>query len=312
MPRNGHLTLTDPGTVGLFFIQRYRFLTIDQFARAAGLNPSTAGDQLRCFERHGLLGYFGNTGLSGRGKTPKVYFLTRKGFELLQRESDIPPELLGTHKEIKVDCRWSPQMYHRLRTVDLLIALEVAVRKRPRLSLVKSFLEYRRVKRGTQIVRETTDYVDSAEIAENRIVPDAAFILENRESKKRALFFLEMDMATERIVSYVLRDSRITLHYKLEQYDRYLKSMRYRKTYAAYGDFRFFTLLFVTLRKERVEHVRGEMQDLASELSNYYRFTTFEEAMGNFLGAIWKSRSMSDTSVYPLVREEGAATGSDT
>jgi hypothetical protein len=61
-------------------------------------------------------------------------------------------------------------------------------------------------------------------------------------------------MATERIVSYVLRDSRITLHYKLSQYDRYLKSLRYRKTYEEYSDFRFFTLLFVTLGEPR----RGE------------------------------------------------------
>lgn len=233
-----------------------------------------------------MLGYFGNTGLAGHGKTPKAYFLTRKGWELLHRESDIPPELLGTHKEIKVEARWSPQMYHRLRTVDVLISAEVAVRNRSHLAMVKTFLEYRRVKRGSQIARETTDYVDTLETADNRIVPDAAFILENRHTKKRALFFLEMDMATERIVSYVLRDSRITLHYKLSQYDRYLKSMRYRETYAEYGYFRFFTLLFVTLGEQRVENVRREMQDLSGNLSDYYRFTTFEQAIGDFLGAV--------------------------
>lgn len=304
MPHSVHLKLTESAIAGFFFIQRYRFLTIDQFARATGLHRTTAADQLRFFSRHELLGHFGNTGLNGRGKTPKAYFLTRKGWELLHRESDIPPEFLGTHKEIKVEARWSPQMYHRLRTVDLLIALEVAVRKLPRLALVKIFLEYRRVKRGTHIVRETTDYVSTEEIAENRIVPDAAFILENRESGRRGLFFLEMDMATERIVSYVLRDSRITLHYKLSQYDRYLKSMRYRETYKDYGDFRYFTLLFVTIGKERVEHVRSEMQDLRQSFADYYRFTTFDEAMGDFLGPIWKSRLLTDATTYPLVRME--------
>ena len=110
-------------------------------------------------------------------------------------------------------------------------------------------------------------------------------------------------MATERIVSYVLRDSRITLHYKLSQYDRYLKSLRYQETYNTFGDFRYFTLLFVTLGKERVDNVRSEMQDLQVSLSDYYRFTTFDEAMGDFLGAIWKSRSLTDNSVYPLVRD---------
>jgi hypothetical protein len=130
MPRGSALTLTDGATLGLFFIQRYRFLTIDQFARAARLNRSTASDQLRMFERHGLLNHFGNTGLAGHGKTPKAYFLTRKGWEILSRESDIPPELIGSHKEIHVEARWSPQMYHRLRTVDLMISAEVAVRSR--------------------------------------------------------------------------------------------------------------------------------------------------------------------------------------
>jgi Replication-relaxation len=309
MPRGSTLTLTDEAIIGLFFMQRYRFLTSKQYARAANLNCSTAADQLRYFERRGLLGYFGNTGLAGHGKTPKAYFLTRKGWELLHRESDIPTELLGTHKEIKVEARWSPQMNHRLRTVDLLLSAEVAVRKRPHLAMVKTFLEYRRVKRGTQVVRETTDYVDGAEIADNRIVPDAAFILENRDSRRRSLFFLEMDMATERIVSYVLRDSRVTLHYKLSQYDRYLTSMRFRDTYAAYGEFRGFNVLFVTLGRERVENVRAEMQDLSSTFAGYYRFTTFDEAMGDFLGAIWKSRLLSDMSVYPLVREESAVSG---
>ena len=243
MPRGSSLTLPDSTVLGLFFIQRYRFLTIDQFARAADLNRSTASDQLRFLERFSLLGHFGNTGLAGHGKTPKAYFLTRKGWEMLIRESDIPPELIGSHKEIKVEARWSPQMYHRLRTVDLMISAEVAVRSRPHLSMVKTFLEYRRVKRGNRIARETTDYVDKEETAENRIVPDAAFIMENIDTKRRALFFVEMDMATERIVSHITRDNRITLHYKISQYDRYLKSLRYKQTYEAYGEFTFFPTL---------------------------------------------------------------------
>jgi hypothetical protein len=49
------------------------------------------------------------------GKTPKAYFLTRKGWEFLKREGGIPDELIGSFKETKVEARWSPQMYHRLR-----------------------------------------------------------------------------------------------------------------------------------------------------------------------------------------------------
>ena len=127
--------------------------------------------------------------------------------------------------------------------------------------MVRTFLEYRRVKRGTHVARETTDYVAAEETTENRIVPDAAFVMENITTNKRALFFVEMDMATERIISRITREDRITLHYKIRQYDRYLKSLRYAKTYAPYGEFGFFTLLFVTLGDERVENIRREMHD---------------------------------------------------
>jgi Replication-relaxation len=75
------LTLTESTIAGLFFIQRYRFLTIDQFARAGGVHHSTASEQLRQFQRFGVLGFFGNTRLAGNGKTPKAYFLTRKGYD---------------------------------------------------------------------------------------------------------------------------------------------------------------------------------------------------------------------------------------
>jgi predicted ArsR family transcriptional regulator len=115
MPRSAILTLSKNAVVGLFFMQRYRFLTIDQYARAASLNRSTARDQLHHMERHGLLGFFGNTGLAGQGKTPKAYFLTRKGWNMLLAESGIPPELLGSYKEVKVEARWSPQMGIHLR-----------------------------------------------------------------------------------------------------------------------------------------------------------------------------------------------------
>jgi hypothetical protein len=178
----------------------------------------------------------------------------------------------------------------------------MAVRARPQLSMVKTFLEYKRIKRGSQIRQETTDYVDKEEITQNRIVPDAAFILENIENKNRALFFIEMDMATERIISYITRDSRITLHHKISQYDRYLKNRRYKEKYASYGEFRYFTMLFVTLNETRIENIRRETRDLPAELANYYRFTTYEKATGDFLGSIWKSRLFTDQELYPLVR----------
>jgi hypothetical protein len=68
--------------------------------------------------------------------------------------------------------------------------------------------------------------------------------------------------------------------------------------------FVFFTLLFVTIGEERIENIRREMQRLPPELSDYYRLTTYEKAMGDFVGQIWKSRSLTDNKIYGLVREQ--------
>jgi hypothetical protein len=159
------------------------------------------------------------------------------------------------------------------------------------------------VRRGERLIQETTDYVDTTESPETKIIPDAGFVLENRESKRRALYFLEMDMGSERITTSFIGTKQTVLHQKFSQYDRYLKSFRYTDTYQKYGQFRAFTMLFVTLNETRIENVRIEMQDLEESLSDYYRLTTYDAAMGDFLGAIWKSRALSDVSVYPLVRE---------
>ena len=142
-------------------------------------------------------------------------------------------------------------------------------------------------------MRETTDYVDK----EKTLTPVLFLtrLLFWKTSKAASgRFFLEMDMGTERIVSQITRDKRISLFHKLSQYDRYLQSLHYRHTYAAFGDFRFFTL-FITLGDERVENIRRQMQTLPSGLSEYYRLTTYEQAMGDFFSPIWKSRMLTDT-----------------
>ena len=140
------------------------------------------------------------------------------------------------------------------------------------------------------------------DIPDNRIIPDAAFVLENVETGRRALFFVEMDMATERVVSQITRDRRITLHHRITQYDRYLQSGRFAQTYAAFGEFRFFTLLFVTFGAGRIDNIRKALADLPRELHAYYRFTTFEQAKADFFDAHWRSRSPDDPEGHMIVR----------
>jgi hypothetical protein len=200
-------TLSKSALTGLFFIHKYRFLTIAQFAKIAPFSQYHAAEILRDLERWGIVGYFGYTGIPGQGKTPKVYYLKRRGYELLCAERVSLSEFSEVHKETT----WTPYMYHRLRIIDAMVSLEIALRNRPQLTLIKCFLEYRMIKKGSAIARETTDFVSDEEVSDNKFVPDAVFILGNVETKKRGLYFLEMDLGTEQIASR--SDSRVGLQY---------------------------------------------------------------------------------------------------
>jgi len=293
-------TLSHGVLEGLLFICRYRHLTIGQFARVAKFSDYHSAEVLRTLEGRGHLGHFGGSVIPGQGKTPKVYYLKRRGYEFLQSAID-DPEIAGPYIDVGKDATWIPQMYHRLRLIDLFVALEVQVRNLPHVGIVEALLEYRR--RKGSLVRETTDFVDDPGFPENKLVPDGVFILENRETGRRGLFFVEMDMGTERIITANRYEYKQTVHFKLSQYDRYLTSGRFAQTYAASGEFRSFLLLFVTYGAERVANIREASKTLNARLHGYYRFTTFEQATADFLGSVWFSRSASDTVAHPLVQQ---------
>ena len=293
------LTLTEGALTALLCMQKYRFLSIRQFSRLTGNRYDHAAETLRELENRRVIGYFGYTSIPGHGRTPKIYFLTKRGFEWIVNESKLSGAEIDTFHDVHREFTWTAQMYHRLRLLDCFIALEVGVKARPHLEINRTFLEYRRIK-GTY-ARETTDYVATPEISANRIVPDGAFILQNREKDRSGLFFVEMDMGTERVTAPRSSDPRATIRGKFEQYDKYLTSGRFVQTFGTYGKFGYFVLLFVTVKSERIDNIRAAVSDLPENLHTYYNLTTLEQAEKDFLGPIWKSRDLKDTVLHALV-----------
>ena len=289
--------------LGMYYIHRYRFLTVRQFAAITQLKEKSASEVLLRLERQGFLDHFGNVGVRGYGKTPKVYYLKHAGFDLPAEESGIPGELLGPFKKAKVNTRWSPQMYHRLATLDALVAVEVGGHKRPHIEVTETFIEYRQTKRKNTWQPETADFVAEEQTPENRIIPDAGFILENIESRKRALFLLEIDMGTERITSKLAHGQRFSVQHKIRQYDRYLQSGMFQKKYAPWGEFSFFMLLFVTTTEKRIDNMRNAMSNLPPSLHPYYRFNTLDLATTDFFNDQWRGRAGGDERMYQIIKE---------
>ncbi len=281
---------------GLFAIHTYRYLSVAQFARASGLKVSHVRDQLRTYERKNLLGSFGNNGRGkGAGKTLKLYYLTRSGYRAMLEALELEIDQLGGYVPLHRSTRWSQKMQHRLATVDIMLAVEEGALTRSTLELVAMFFEYRR-KDGAP---ETSDYVTLPKTSANRIVPDAGFVILNTTTDKRGLFLIEADMRTEQITriterTYSLRD-------KFAQYERYLLGGRFAETYAGFGEFSFFTMLFVTTTRTRIDNIRMSAKSTRRELHPYIRLATLDEASADFFGPIWVSRDAADETPSSIV-----------
>lgn len=305
MAKAANVVLTEHTLEALWFIEKYRYLTVNQVAVVTGLRPKSVSEMLLRLERQRLLKHFGNVGMRGYGKTPKVYFLTKRGHRALAEECEFAGRTIGKYRPINVSTRWSPQMFHRIATIDVMMSLERSVKERPEYQLVTSLIEYRRETVDGKLVGETTDFVELPASSETRIVPDAGFVLENVTSDARALFLIEVDLGTETHISKVDENVRQSFRHKIEQYDRYLRNGLFKERYQQWGDFKYFMVLIVTNSSGRLKNMRRTLSPLHERLHQYYRLSTFDEVSGNFFHTNWLGRSEDDNKSYSLIQGEG-------
>lgn len=283
-------------------ICRYRYLTINQVAVISELRPKSASDLLLRLERRKLLASFGNVGIRGYGKTPKLYYLTKRGYGLLAEELEAQDRPVPPYREINITSRWSPIMFHRIDTLDVLAAAERDVRRLSAYRLVGTLVEHRREKIAGRWQRETTDYVAEPFCAETKIVPDAGFAIEHSASGKRALFLVELDRATTRLTTGQLDPDVATFNAKLAQYDRYLGSGRVKDRYPELGSFNGFRLLVVTTTAKHIDNMRRAAASLAPDFHQFYRFSTLTPVRQNLLHDGWLSRDHADHTNYALIK----------
>ena len=297
------LILTEEALTGLFYIQRYRYLTINQFGHITGLSYEKSASVLRIMERKSYLGHFGNVPFGGRGKAPKTYFLTRKGHGFLVDNLPDMIEEIGGYKKVNSDVKWTPKTYHNLALIDCFLAIEKQVAGTGKYRLFKVFSENKieRLKGGGTRT-ETTDFLDDTQSSDSRIIPDGAFVLERLEDEKRFLFFLEFDNGTETIESKLPANFHKTVQYKFSQYVKYLESGRYGLKYRDHGEFKFFFMLFVTDSERRVNNICDSLSFIKPELRRLFYVLDKDTALADFFFSDWQQPAGDDTTKRPLVK----------
>jgi hypothetical protein len=296
------LSVTEVTVAALSAICAYRYLTVKQVATIVGLRPKSASEMLLNLERKQLLGSFGNTGIRGYGKTPKLYFLKKRGHVVLAEELEAKDQPVPPFRQINMSSRWSPLMFHRVDTLDVLAAVERDCASLREYRLAGTLVEYRREKRGTRWQKETTDYVAQPMIPENKIVPDAGFAVEHIASGKRALFLIEVDCGTTRLTTTQTEPTVATFTKKLAQYDRYLAGGRVTKRHPRLGTFNGFHLLTITTSDQRVANMRAAAAELSPDFHQFYRFSTLNAVRQNLLHDGWLTRDHADFETYQLIK----------
>lgn len=296
------LSVTEVTLRALSAICSYRYLTVAQVATICGANAKSASEMLLRLERNGLLDHFGNVGIRGYGKTPKVYFLTRQGHALLVEEQEAIGERSQPFRQINVSSRWSPMMYHRLATLDVLSYIERDCRQLSDYDLVGTLVEYRREKVGSRWRKETTDFVAESKGAADKIIPDAGFALRHLKSGKRALFLIEVDRGTERLTTEQSDGDIATFTGKLAQYDRYLASGRAKDRFPQLGRFAGFHILIITTSDARIANMRKAARVLPANFHHLYRFSTLDRVSQNILHDGWLNRDHADHATHKLIK----------
>ncbi len=296
------LAVTPVTLCALSSILRYRYLTVNQVATICGLRPKSTSDILLRLERQKLLSSFGNVGIRGYGKTPKVYFLTKRGHRVLSEEREAAGLDALPFREVNITARWSPLMFHRIATLDVLSYVERDCASLNGYEFLGTLVEYRRQKVGGRWRKETTDYVANTNAPSDKIVPDAGFALRHRASGKRALFLIEVDCGTMRLDTSIEDEEVSTFTDKLAQYDRYLASGRIKDRHPQLGQFTGFHLLTVTTSLQRIANMRTAAKSLSPKFHPYFRFSTFDQVRQSFLHSDWLSRDHADHQTYSLIK----------
>jgi len=292
-------SITEKAILGLYFIHKYRFLTIQQYGKITSLSRNVASNNLRSMERLNWIGHIGNMPVAGQGKTPKTYYLKQKGYDAILEHSGRSETDIGDFVRAHIGISWSPVMYHRLETVSVLIAMHLETHLTEDLRVIGTRLEYVRKRVGGKLQSETTDTFQGHQSSTVRIVPDAAFAIANIKTGGRALFFLELDRATEPITASTRRNSIMG---KFQNYDAYLNSRKFRETYSRWGEFKNFTCLFVTPSDIRIQNIREASRALEQQFHNFYRLNAYERAAETFFNDKWLGRNPEDETAYRLIK----------
>lgn len=274
-PRDPQFRLTPRDRAIVRDVYRCRALTAAQIERlhwtTCSSGPSDGQEgatNTRCLHRLKLLStahflYRADIHLLTEGRRPYVYFLDKRGAELLVATDEVAPEELQWN-EWQRD-RTSLFLVHLLATNDIRIAVEQACRRQN--VAVEQWIDEFTLKRD--------HHGETVAIAGPRggtqtvtVIPDSYFVLTTAQARHHQ--FMEVDMATE---TGIASSGRPDWGRKIDAYQAYYRSGKYQARYHTAS----LRVLTITVGEKRLAHLKQITEERGGK--SRYWFTTFQRAI---------------------------------
>lgn len=229
------------------FLGNFRVLTVNQLAAISQRSKQVIRRRLRALSAKGLISTKDRSFGNKRGRPESVLFLTENGWRYC---------LGGRLKKKQLKDEYSVDpifIEHELLVNWFFIHLFQIERAVPSLSikLLTQHLAIIGDDHGGGVQVQVRGSINNREKEHSEFIPDGIFAAANADLKKSLLFFLEVDMGSETVVS-LKRDSK-DIRQKIINYQALFKTRQYKRYEKIFsGQFNGFRLLFVTNSRPRL------------------------------------------------------------
>jgi hypothetical protein len=266
-------------------VHRHRFLRSTHLMRLTGRPPKKLVERLGVLYHNqyldrprAQLDYFATT-----GSAPLVHALGNRGAAVLAEVDGIAmPETDWTDKNRTAR---RPFIEHQLLISDLMVAIEVAARRRPDVRLISRADILAAAPTATQVSKNPwklrARVLQDGVARDAAVVPDAVFGLDFTTLRRRSYFFVEADRSTMPIMRK-RSSTRTAFARKLPVY-WHIHRTKGHAAHLGIGNFRVLTL---AKSRPRIEHMIAAVKEMTGGAgSNLFLFTE-ESTLAGCLDAL--------------------------
>ena len=193
------------------------------------------------------------------------------------------------------------KVLHTLELNKIRIAFEKACEQTENIKLIDFIPEYKgQVEKG-KIKRLVEQEVVLQDGVKTTLIPDAVLCLENKNTNRKALFYIEVDLGTEKITTG--KRNEYSLLKKMLVYKEYVKDEKYKKyssvNYYEY-EFRGIRVLSVMDSSTRIRSLRRELFNQG--IKKFIWLTESSEiSAGTVFSKIWLMANIEDNNRYSII-----------